>query len=67
MSGLLFQAGSLDGITIVSTSIRTKIRDCVDGYDSCANFWVRCLYEGEEGDPEDVEKGFLKSSLLIKV
>jgi len=24
------------------------------------------LYEGEKGDPEDVEEGFLKSRLLVK-
>ena len=49
------------------TSVRAKIRDEVDGYSASANFWLRCLYEGEQGDPEDVEKGFLKGQLLVKV
>lgn len=39
----------------------------VDGYSASADFWLRCLYEGEKGDPADVEKGFLKSRLLVKV
>lgn len=49
------------------TSVRTKIRDGVDGYSTSSDFWLRCLYEGEHGDPADVEKGFLKSELLVKV
>lgn len=48
-------------------SIRAKIRDSIDGHSASNNYWVRCLYEGEKGDPEDVEKGFLKSTLLVKV
>ena len=31
------------------------------------DYWLRCLYEGEKGDPEDVEKGFLKGELLVRV
>ena len=48
-------------------SIRTKIRDEIDGYSASADYWLRCLYEGERGNPEDVEKGFLKSELLVRV
>jgi len=48
-------------------SIRAKIRDGVDGYSASNSYWLRCLYDGEKGDPEDVEKGFLKSTLLVKV
>ena len=48
-------------------SIRAKIRDGIDDYNAFGDFWIRCLYEGEEGDPEDVGKGFLKSALLVKV
>jgi len=48
-------------------SIRTKIRDEVDGYSASADYWLRCLYEDEQGNPGDVEKGFLKSELLVKV
>ena len=47
-------------------SVRAKIRDGIDGYNAFDDYWLCCLYEGEKGDPEDVEKGFLKSSLLVK-
>ena len=43
------------------------IRDEVDGYSASTDYWLRCLYEGEEGNPADVEKGFLKGELLVKV
>jgi len=43
------------------------IREEVDDYSASADYWIRCLYEGEQGDPADVEKGFLKSGLLVKV
>ena len=32
-----------------------------------SDFWLRCLYEGEKGNPADVEEGFLKGELLVKV
>ena len=48
-------------------SIRAKVRDFSDGYNASEDYWLRCLYEGENGDPENVEKGFLKSTLLVKV
>lgn len=48
-------------------SVRAKVRDCIDEYNASDNYWLRCLYEGEKGDPENVEEGFLKSALLVKV
>ena len=48
-------------------SIRAKIRDGVDDYNTFDEYWLRCLYKNEKGDPEDVEKGFLQSNLLVKV
>jgi hypothetical protein len=54
-------------LTTFHASIRAKIRDEVDGYSASADYWIRCLYEGENGDPEDVEKGFLKGELLVRV
>jgi len=54
-------------LTIFHSSVRAKIRDEVDGYSASTDYWIRCLYEGERGDPEDVEKGFLKSELLVRV
>ena len=52
---------------LIYPSVRAKVRDEVDGYSASSDYWLRCLYEGEEGDPEDVEKGFLKSRLLVRV
>ncbi|KAF9783664.1 hypothetical protein BJ322DRAFT_1007579, partial [Thelephora terrestris] len=47
-------------------SVRAKVRDELDGYSASSDYWIRCLYEGEEGDLRDVEKGFLRSQLLVK-
>ena len=47
--------------------IRAKLRDGVDNHNAVNNYWIRCLYEGEQGDLEDVEKGLLKNDLLVKV
>ena len=52
---------------IVFFSVRAKIQDGVDNHNTFDDYWIRCLYEGEQGDPEDVEKGFLKGILLVKV
>jgi len=52
---------------MLPASVRAKIRDGIDGYSASDYYWLRCLYEEEKGDPEDVEKGFLKSTLLVKV
>lgn len=51
----------------LSPSVCTKIHDEVDGFSASSDYWLRFLYEGENGDPEDVEKGFLKGQLLVKV
>ena len=56
-----------DKLIVVFTSVRAKVRDGIDGHSASDNYWLRCLYEGENGDPEDVEKGFLKSTLIVKV
>ncbi|KAF9780716.1 hypothetical protein BJ322DRAFT_1011640, partial [Thelephora terrestris] len=45
---------------------RAKLRDGIDDHNAFDDYWIRCLYEGEKGDPEDIEKGFLKSNLLVK-
>ena len=49
------------------SSVRAKVRDEIDGYSASEDYWIRCLYEGERGNPEDVEKGFLKGELLVRV
>jgi hypothetical protein len=48
-------------------SVRAKIHNGIDGHDTFDDYWICCLYEDENRDPEDVEKGFLKSNLLVKV
>lgn len=65
MSALLL-LGVSNRLTI-SIRVRAKIRDGVDGHYAFDDYWIRCLYEDENGDPDDVEKGFLKSKLLVKV
>lgn len=57
----------VDNDNLLLHSVRAKIRDGLDNYYAFDDYWIRCLYEDEQGDPEDVEKGFLKSSLLVKV
>lgn len=49
------------------TSVRSKVRDEAEDYSASQNYWIRCLYEGGQGNPEDVEKGFLKGELLVRV
>jgi hypothetical protein len=51
------------------SSVRAKLRDCNldEGFDFAKNYFVRCFYVGYEGDPENVEKGFLRSTLLVQV
>jgi hypothetical protein len=48
-------------------SIRAKLRNADPGYDPTSSFLLRCLYEGEEGDPDSPDVGFLKGPLLIRV
>lgn len=48
-------------------SIRAKLRHAEPGYDFTSSFFLRCLYEGESGDPKSPEVGFLKGPLLIRV
>ena len=49
------------------TSVRAKIRACEPGYDIMTSFFIRALYKGFKGSTNDYERGFLRSSLLLKV
>jgi hypothetical protein len=51
----------------ISFSIRTKLRNADPGYDFASSFFLRCLYEGESGDPDSPDVGFLKGPLLMRV
>jgi len=49
-------------------SVRAKVRNFEDEEHYFGkDFYPRCLYLGEDGDPESVEDGYLKSALLVKV
>ena len=52
---------------ILAYSVRAGLRNADPHYNFTSNYFLRCLYEGEEGDPEDPEKGFLKGPLLVRV
>ena len=47
-------------------SVRAKLRNCNldEGFDFAKNFF---FYVDYEGDQENVEKGFLRSTLLVQV
>ncbi|KAG2022248.1 hypothetical protein CC2G_000020 [Coprinopsis cinerea AmutBmut pab1-1] len=45
--------------------VRAKIRNKEPGYE--LGVTARALYEGYSGDPSDLEKGFLRSRLLLKM
>jgi len=69
MLALIGVLSGCPGLFLSWLPARTKAghRDEVDGHSASADYWLRCLYKGEQGDPEDVEKGFLKSELLVRV
>lgn len=48
-------------------SVRAKIQNADDEYDASNRFFLRGLYAGFRGDLDDVENGFLKSPLTVKV
>jgi hypothetical protein len=48
-------------------SIRAKLRNAEPDFDFTSSFFLRCLYEGESGDPESPDIGFLKGPLLMRV
>jgi hypothetical protein len=51
-----------------TNSVRAKVRNFEDeAHYFGKDFYPRCLYLGEDGDPERVEDGYLKSALLVKV
>ena len=52
---------------ICACRVHTKLREAADDYDFNLNFFLRCLYEGENGDPENPDEGFLKGPLLLRV
>lgn len=47
--------------------VRTKLREADSDYDYTIDLCLRCFYRGFKGSSDHAEKGFLQSSLLIKV
>jgi hypothetical protein len=52
---------------IVLFSIRAKLRNGAPEYNFTSTFFLRCLYEDEEGDDLCPQEGFLKGPLLLRV
>ena len=50
-------------------SVQAKLHNCNldEGFDFAKNFFVCCIYVDYEGDQENIEKGFLRSTLLVQV
>ena len=54
-------------IRIPAASVRRGFKAGDSKYDINRSFFHRCLYNNEIGDPSNVESGFLKGPLLLKV
>jgi len=49
-------------------SVRAKIKNFEDeDHYYAKDYYARCLYLGESGDPKNIRAGFLKNALLVKV
>jgi len=47
--------------------VQKSIKDGDPAFSLSDNFYLRALYENATGNPEDVQKGFLRSRLLVQV
>ena len=52
---------------LIFERVRAKVRAFHPEYDYASSFFIRCLYANEQGDIQNIEKGFLKSALLVNV
>ena len=50
---------------VFAYSVRNKIR--AGTINISEDYFLRCFYPYGKGDPDNVEKGFLRSGLLVKV
>ncbi|KAF8222820.1 hypothetical protein L208DRAFT_1426222 [Tricholoma matsutake] len=46
--------------------VHAKVRACDEDFNPSISFYYCCFYPNGYGDPDDVEQGFLRSSLLVK-
>ena len=59
---------SLPSVTDRTLSVRNKIKNYEgEEYYYGRDFFPRCLYAEEVGDPSNVRRGYLRSALLVKV
>ena len=56
---------SISAYILICCRVRRKIQ--TGEYDISEDFFLTCLYPRGIGNPEDVELGFLRSGLLVKV
>ncbi|KAH7870438.1 uncharacterized protein C8R40DRAFT_1175702 [Lentinula edodes] len=49
------------------TAVRAAVRAFDPNYDFASSAHARCFYKDEEFDPDDFDKGFLQSYLLVQV
>ncbi len=49
------------------SSTRAKLRAYDEEFDWLSSYHLRCFYANYEGDLDQLELGFLKSTLLLKV
>ena len=62
---LIIQART--GVFIFIYSTRAKLRACDEEFDWLSSYHSRCFYTNYKPDMTQLESGFLKSTLLIKV
>jgi len=49
------------------SSIHANLRNAAPGFDFASSFFLWCLYQDEQGDPDHPHIGFLKGPLLLRV
>lgn len=48
-------------------SVRQKVRNLDPDFSTASSYFINAFYPKGKGDPNDIEKGFLRSGLLVKV
>ncbi|KAG5634280.1 hypothetical protein H0H81_002554, partial [Sphagnurus paluster] len=51
----------------INKMVRNKVRKCATGFHPSASFYIRAFYKDHTGDPNDVEKNFLRGPFLVKI
>jgi hypothetical protein len=48
-------------------SVCAKLRNGEPNFNMASSFFLHCLYENENGNPNSPEDGFLKGPLLVRI